>query len=548
VKRISILLTILLILSSAAYADQLSPYRDKYIEGYLKEIYQDKAVIEEYDGTVHTISILRNAILRIDGVPVTYTDFIPGMEVYGELQGRSLKLLEAYSTENPGYIPPGKKVRSGIVVGLDFSTITIKLPSGENEIYTYTPATIITRKNNPTSIAKLYEGDSVRLYFDQYNTSTVSRIAVEGDSVLVSGIYKGTLTYNDNFDNRIILKDVKKLNNAKWNDHSSFIVLERNPDTSIYVGGQKINESNLKYYQGREAYIAVKTVFGQDTVERITLKANREKNYAEKITDVNFYSDSIKLNNMVNITINDGTIIVKNNRLVDKYSISSQSNAFVTVDNTTYPQANLVYIYSEDLNNSNIGQNYLYYGRLDEVVDYDILLHNYSVLERNQWESYYDDTLLSYDDDTYIYDLDNKKLVSVQEFQSGNYAVDEDTDYAEDNNLRDWYGYLYTDGNNILVMGLKEERDTLIQQRVTLGQIKSVENDPYVGYVINVTNASDWSNRKEGFMLKSQELRLMIDNALIVKDDKLISKEDLKPGDRLYIVRDDFQCKFILVR
>lgn len=547
-KKLSIILFILMFLAVEVYADPYGPYRNKYIEGYLISISKDKVTIEEYDGTFHSLNILSDAILTIDGIPVTYSDFIPGMEVYGTIQGRSIKTLEAYSTENPGYIPPGKKVVKGTVKSLDFNSITIKLPSGEEETYTYTPATIITRDKNPIAIDKLYEGDSVRLFFDEYNTNTISRISVEGDSILISGLYKGTLSFKDSYDNRVALENVKRLSSFQWSNYSDLILLNSNEDLPIYIGGQKINPANLKYYRGREVYLAVKKVFGQETIEKMTLKSTRERNYTEKISDVNYYSDSFTLNNKQNLTLSDSTIIVKNNRLVDKYSVNPESSAFIVADTGLGNLANLIYIYDEDLNNSNIGQSYLYYGRLDEVIDYMVLLKDYYVLDRNEWDRYRRSTELTYDDDTYIFDITNKKLITVQEFQAGNYAVDEDSDYADDRDLEDWYGYLYTSGDNILVMGLVEEKDDLLSQRVTAGTVKSTSTDPYVGQVIYLTDSRDWSSRNSSFMPKAQDLRLMIEDALIIKDDKLISKDDLKPGDRLYIVRDDFKCKFILVK
>lgn len=547
-KKLSIILFILMLLAVEVYADPYGPYRNKYIEGYLISISKDKVTIEEYDGTFHSLNILSDAILTIDGIPVTYSDFIPGMEVYGTIQGRSIKTLEAYSTENPGYIPPGKKVVKGTVKSLDFNSITIKLPSGEEETYTYTPATIITRDKNPIAIDKLYEGDSVRLFFDEYNTNTISRISVEGDSILISGLYKGTLSFKDSYDNRVALENVKRLSSFQWSNYSDLILLNSNEDLPIYIGGQKINPANLKYYRGREVYLAVKNVFGQETIEKMTLKSTRERNYTEKISDVNYYSDSFTLNNKQNLTLSDSTIIVKNNRLVDKYSVNPESSAFIVADTGLGNLANLIYIYDEDLNNSNIGQSYLYYGRLDEVIDYMVLLKDYYVLDRNEWDRYRRSTELTYDDDTYIFDITNKKLITVQEFQAGNYAVDEDSDYADDRDLEDWYGYLYTSGDNILVMGLVEEKDDLLSQRVTAGTVKSTSTDPYVGQVIYLTDSRDWSSRNSSFMPKAQDLRLMIEDALIIKDDKLISKDDLKPGDRLYIVRDDFKCKFILVK
>ena len=550
-KKIPIILLIIILLTSTVYADPYGPYRQKYIEGYLKEISQDKITIEEYDGTFHIINIMRNAVLTIDGIPVAYSDFRPGMEVYGELQGRTLKSLESYSTENPGYIPEGKKVRAGVVKTIDRDSITIKLPSGEDESYTITPATLILRKGNTTSLDKLYEGDSVRLFFDEYNSDTVSRMTIEGDSIIVKGLYKGTLNYNDNLDDKVVLEKVKEFNNGQWVDYSELLSLDYKDNLPIYIGGQKLNKNNLKYYQGKEVYVAVKDIFGQDKIEKMAIKNNRERAYTEKIIDINYYSDSFKLNNKINFTLNDGTIIVKNDRLVDKYSVNSQSNVFLVSDGATNPQTNILYIYDEDINNSNIGENNLYFGQIDEIIDYEIRLRRYSVLKKNEWDHYRGSTKLYYDDDTYIYDMKSKKLITTKEFQTGNYAVDEDSDYAYDKDLKDWHGYLYTHGENILAIGLqkdRESRDDLLRQRVTAGSISSITTDPYVGSVIYLKDSRDWSNRNDKFIPKSQDLRLMVEDAIIVKEDKLITKEELRPGDRLYLVRDDLKCKFILVK
>ena len=110
----------------------------------------------------------------------------------------------------------------------------------------------------------------------------------------------------------------------------------------------------------------------------------------------------------MNFTLNDGTIIVKNDRLVDKYSVNSQSDVFLVSDGATNPQTNILYIYDEDINNSNIGENKLYFGQLDEIIDYEIRLRRYSILKKNEWDHYRGSTKLYYDDDT-IYMIWNLK-------------------------------------------------------------------------------------------------------------------------------------------
>ena len=50
------------------------------------------------------------------------------------------------------------------------------------------------------------------------------------------------------------------------------------------------------------------------------------------------------------------------------------------------------------------------------------------------------------------------------------------------------------------------------------------------------------------WMPRTLQVRMRMENALIIKGDKVISWEDLRAGDNIYSVRDDFECKFIIVK
>ena len=146
-KRFAWILCILLLFSSiASYGDISGPYRNGFIEGYVKKILDKEIQIEEYDGTIHQLPFDPKAILTIDDVLVSLKDFKAGMEVYGELTGRRLKSLESFSTENPGYIPPGGKVRSGVIRTIDRDQIMIQTPFGSKETYFSTPATVALKR------------------------------------------------------------------------------------------------------------------------------------------------------------------------------------------------------------------------------------------------------------------------------------------------------------------------------------------------------------------------------------------------------------------
>jgi hypothetical protein len=525
------------------------PYRDGFIEGYIKTIVENQIQIEEYDGTIHLLPLAPKAVLTIDGILVTLKDFKPGMEVYGELQGRRLSTLESFSTENPGYILPGTKVRTGIVRGIDRDQIQIQTPFGSNETYFTSPATVALKRGVNISLSSLYEGDRVRLYFDEMDTRFISRMEIEGDSILVKDLLRGKLTVSSQLENQIVLEDVEKIQNGKWELVQSTMSIPYTTDLPLYVGGQKISYQNLKYYKGKTVYMAVKDFFGKSRAEKMIVKGQYQSDFSDKIEDVNWYTQALELGNHKNLTFHEGTIIVKNGRLVDMYSINAQADAYVVADGRgSQLTADVIYLYNEDINNSNIGQYGVYAGRLDVILQNNVTLKNFFILNQNDWESFSGEKELYYDNDTFVYDLESQQAVSPKEFYAKDYAVDETTDYAKDKGLKDWYGYVYTDGDRICGIVVQKSMDSLLRQRTTNGVVERVEEDTLLGWTVHVRDGKDWSSRRKEWMAKNSTFKVNLEKAMIIKNDSIIQPYELKPGDRLYMVRDDLEGKVILVK
>ena len=549
-KKMILLLCVVFLMSSiTSYGDINGPYRNGFIEGYIKKVLEKEVQIEEYDGATHQISIDPKAALTIDGLLVYVKDFKPGMEVYGELKNRRLTTLESYSTEIPGYIPPGSKLRVGIVRKIDRDQITVQLSTGEKETYFTSVATVALKRGKNVPLSVIYEGDRVKLYFDEVNTTFISKMEIEGDSIAIKDIYRGKLTLSSYIEDQIVLENVEKMRNGKWEIVQASMKIPYNPELPLYVGGQKVPHRSLKSYQGRTVYLAVKDFFGKDKAEKMIIKGQYESTFSDKIKDINWYTQGMELGNTKNISFHDGTIIVKNGRLVDMYGINAKSDAYVVTDGRgSQLNADVVYLYNEDVNNSNIGQHMIYAGRLDVILQDKVTVKNYFILDGNDWYSYGDPKELYYDNDTTIYDLEAQKLVSPKEFYAKDYAVDEKTDYAKTRNLKDWHGYMYTDGDQIRTIIVQKNMDSLLNQRTTNGVIEKVYEDTLLGWTLVLRDGNDWSSRKKQWMAKNASVQIGLDKAMLIKEGKMIQADELKSGDRLYVVRDDFEAKVVIVK
>lgn len=549
-KVISIILMVLIIgnLATASETGFKNIFQQGIVEGYFIEYKGNNIVVEEYGGATYSIPMVRNVRLEIDGRPVKITDFKRGMEIYAELQGRSIKYMDAYSSDMPGYIQPGEKVRVGVIKEIDRDQIQIKLPTGKEEVYFTSPATIILKNKQNTNVNSLYVGDRVKLYFDEINTSYISRVEIEGDSILIKELYRGKITVVDELEDIIALEKVDVFRNGSWKSLDKNLRLPYNSDLPLYVGGQKINYKNLKYYKGRTVYMAMKDYFGKEKIEKMVVKSQYETSFSEKINEINWFSSQLELANNKNINFHDGTMVIKSGRLVDVYNLNPQSDGLIIADGRGNDlSADLIYIYNEDINNSNIGQDYIYAGRLNTILSDKVYLKDFFLLDKNDWESFPEEKELFYDDDTFIYDMENKKEVSPKEFFSSNFSVDEKN--TKDKKPRDWYGYLYTDGDRISAAFVKKSIDSLLVQRTTVGVVenKPVE-DPNMGWTMKLRDAKDWSSKHEEWMIKNDSLNLYLREAMIIKNGKRVTINDIRVGDRLYLTRDSNMAKVIIIK
>lgn len=527
--------------------DEKTALAAQSLEGYIIDMNTQESWIkvEEYNGNQKQFKVTADTALNIDQIPVYLNDLKIGMEVYGEYNRDTLIYLESWSTENPGYIPPGGKVRAGIIKKIDRDQIILRLTSGKEETYYTTPATIAIKNSVNVPLSTLYEGDWVRLYFDEKDSDIISRMKIQGDSVKIKALYKGQLDAASMVDDALVLKNAQIFQNGSWQEYKNILRIDYLTNFPVYYAGKAIPFNNLKYLQGKTIYIAAKDFFGKDTAEKMVIKSQYETTFSDKIQEINWYASAFELKNKRNIDFNEGTIFIKNQRIVDGYSVTPGTDALVVADGKGEKAlASIVYIYDQDINNSNIGQYYFYSGKLESVLENKVTLSDFFILNHNDWESFDDEKELYYDNDTYIFDMEKMKKITPEEFFAMDYGVGE----SSSSGRKSWYAYAYTDGDRIAAVVLKKDMDSLLRQRVTIGTINKIENDGAIGASVTLTDAKDWSSRNEKWMPKSLPVKVRIEKALLIKDDRVISFEDLQAGDSIYMLRDDFEGKFLLVK
>lgn len=510
-----------------------------FVEGYLARIEQSGIWIEKYSGETSFYMLAANASFSIDTVPVTISYFKPGMEVYGLLRGNVIYKLEGYSTEIPGYVSEGSIVRKGTVKSFNFNSITLQLQAGVQETYSISPVAFIIKGGQNIPLSSLYPGDQVKLYFDDIYNPIVVKIEVQNESVMIKDLCRGVISRVDPIRNTIIFDSLETFSNGKWKKINTSTTLAYNNQLPIYMAGEKVSVNHLKYLRGRTAYMAVKDFFGTGQIEKIVIKQSYESSLTNKIKEVNYYNSTFELDNGRILSYNDGTIVIKNGRLLDKEAISEDQDVFIAGDGKNGEfMANIVYVYNEEINHTDMTNYMLYYGNVYALLEESFELRSMYSLPANEWiEPAERRKTFYFDSDVSVFDMDNQTISSVMD-ELDSYYKDDLFEYFYDSEYGYRYAYVYAEGDRVSTIAFTSKKQNVEYLRTTIGTVVKVEDHPMGGWLVTLKNAADWSAQKNSWMPRSSELTVILEQSAIVKDGKAILPQDIKPGDRLYIVRE----------
>ncbi|TWI53988.1 hypothetical protein [Halalkalibacter nanhaiisediminis] len=497
---------------------------EEVTEKRLKDI-----TIENSQGRTITLAIDKYAVLTVDTLPTTIEAFKPGMEVEAHVNFRRVKELHGKSTEHPGKIAYGDKVVSGVVNRIDPNGrfLSIQVDKKGTETYYVTGNTKVFKGTSLVDLSVLFEGDRVKLSFQEYDTNDISSIEINTQGTKVEYLYKATIERIDPIRNTLVVKDAKVFENWDWRhfhgaESTSF---SYSSNTPIYVGNQKIQRDRMRFYQNNEVYFVTVSEFGKEVIKRIVIKTKNERTFYEPMRSVNLNSKLIGLQKSGAIRYHDGTILIRNGRLVDSNSLTAFGTAFVITEGAQTSQyANVVHITNDGFQSPNLTDHTIYYGRISSANSYELKLQNVLSLENNYWANVRTARLF-YSNDT----------VAVRDSSAGVLSI------VAKNELDDYigeYGYFYVTNDTIVgahIVGRNNPHARL----VSVGRINDLIHDPTQRNDViemKVRNVSQWAN---GSWIETGAIeRMNIKQTTIIREGKIISANELNINDRVYILHE----------
>lgn len=477
--------------------------------------------IQNSEGRTTTLNIDKNARLYINSLPTTIDAFKYGMEVEADVNLRRVKELRGQSGDSAGEIDYGNKVLSGTINQIDKKGkfLSIRLDDGTTKTFYLNSETLIFKGTTLVDLSVMYEGDRVKLTFDDYQTNYISEINVNEQGVKIEALYKGKIQSIEPLGKKITVTNETMFSNWKWGPATSTNKTYSYSKTPIYVGNEQIREDRLRYYKNHDVYYVTVSQFGKQIIEKMVIKKSNERTFYEPMNAVNLTNKWVSLNKTGKIKFHNGTILIRNGRLVDAQSLQYQGSAFTVTDGAQKSQyANIIHITNDGFQSPNLANHEIYYGRIQSTGPYKLTLNNTKVLSNNYWNNVSNPTFAFSNDTVAVKDL-GTSFITI--FPGDDEMVDEIGKY----------GYFYVANNHIVALHLT---DTPITTLVSVGRLEYfLQTSPSR---ISVRNVSQWQN---GVWIDAGRISSMnIEQATIIRDGKIISIDDLHSGERLFILHE----------
>lgn len=537
------------------------------LEGFIDAVDENNGqlILTDFSDNRHLLALQPTVQVVVNGRSGGLKDLLYGMEAVVTLQGDRITNIEGILEEDPyrhGYIPPGSRVKVGDVLFISSDTLEIKV--GENrEKYRITPQTQLLRSDARANLFEIKEGDRVLLSFDDIYSSDIASVQVEDQERHIDKIYRGKIDTVNERGKEVVLNSVTVYQNGNWVKHSEQKIKLKVENDKLYDGPYKTSLKALSSAKGEEVYAAVEKSYGVERTAKLLLKEGSAVLYESRITDLQFGSNRMVVDNN-SFNFHSGTIVVKNNRLVDMLNLNLNQSIYMAADlKSGSRNASFIAIGDSGILDDRIDGTRImvYQGNVEDIYDYGITIGrlgsqlDYLRLEDNQWTELSRSRRFTLTEDSYIFDSDLKKEINSSYFIDTRYIDPED---VKDKELRkrienqfyfDKSAYFVvrettTNGETyaeVLAINLTPKtvyrRGRVNTEHSATATITSVDLD---NETITLGSLKYWNTLNKRWEASGTSESVNMDKAVILLNDKPVHKDELyklKPKAKAYVIK-----------
>lgn len=502
-------------------------------------------------GKTSNFTVSASTRYYINNTSTTIDGFKIGMSVNPTKGLKNLTELRGISNVESGTIGTNSKQILGSVTEIDPNGLYVKVKqdNGTTTTYIVNANTEFFKDKKYVDLTTLYVGDRVRLKFSSATTKIVSEVEIISTSATaIKDLYKADFQAVNVTKNTISVKNSHSLLN--WRFGTTVTTVQKTytftSKTPIYVGNKKITKNQLKNYRNSELYFVTTKQFSKEVVNKIIVLQNNEFTFYQPLKSVNTAVNQIVLQNGRSMKYHEGSILVRNGRIIEENGLIAMNpatalvptTAFVVSDGTTAAQyAQVVNITNDSLFAPNLSTHELYFGRINEAIldDYKVVL---SDLERfnNVWKKVTSSAEYAFSNST----------VATEYNGTYPYKVIPELDLDLYDSFTNWpnpyYGYFYVINGHVQAIHFVPN-----QARSSLTVTGRVQSINVASKEITVKDSSQWNNNGQ-WDFRYGSMKLNFEKAMIMRNGKVIQAGELNIEDNLIVLTNSSsQAYFIIV-
>jgi ribosomal protein L21E len=431
---------------------------------------------------------------------------------------------------------PNYSIYYGKVINKKISTITVETENGKQLIYSTNGVNVI-KEGKLTKLSQLQNGDKVKLIVNVApNVTVLKEIVIEGGDKLVANIYKGTFEGYDDLSDKIMLSNPWTLYKGQWikNTTDPFMTINVGNNFKAYFDGSERAISTLNtYLNGNTVYIVSEKDYGNGengVAASFVDNLDKEVAYNDKVyTATNSNSFTLE-KSLDNIVLNNGTIVVRDGRLVQGGSVTPNDYAYVMANRDAQSGKLIAGVVSIE-NRPGTEAIQLYRGRIRTIDEYkSVTLQSYAKLEGTNWN--YANTPMTFNlsADTRITDTDG--IIG-----QGDFSI-----YNDEGTFYDRTIYILSDGVNAVEISTAPYGNFNITGVVASKSGETIGEDGSIAKqadAIVLRNCKYYDATKHLWVeMKDSNFKLLT-NSLVIKNNKRINPSDLKKGDKIRVLKKD---------
>lgn len=546
---------------------KIIPNTKEMIEGFIDYIDPDnhRLIVVDFEEKRHLLQGESFTTVETNGKPTSFKDLFYGQEVAVSLNGNKIKKIEGFLDVDPsmhGYIPPGSRTKVGKVLSISSKEIELTVDNNR-EKYKITADTEVIRGGGRANLFEIKQGDRVLLSFDDIYTIEVASIQVEDNEKHITALYRGTLDIINEKNKEIVLDKVSLYQNGSWVSHPDQKIKLKVEGQVLFSGGSPITLKDLEGRKGKETYVAAESSYGTERVAKLLLKEGSLVAYEDKISNVQYGNSQIVVDNNI-FKFHPGTIVVKNNRLVDVLNLEKDQTVYLAggIDKGAKSAAVVAIEYDGILDDRIDGTRLaIYRGRVEDIQDYGITIGrqsyylDYLKLNNNTWSTMDRAKKLTLTEDSYVFDSDINKEIETDYLINSRFINPND---IKDPVLRNRIKNNYYIGKTAYVV----VKETTVGGR-TFEEVLSLNltpNMPIYGGLVNIDhsaigeiegvdidtgkvsikNIKNWNTLSQKWESVKTPEEILLEKAVILLNDKPLNKDSLYlvgKSSKAYIIK-----------